>query len=357
MEDENITNQSSDVATLPLESSPSVNYDKIDNVSAQSSMNKPCMCSFIGVLVVITIFLLYSSALENIVFTTTEASEKSDRTGIAQTGSKMHNNDLLKVQILGNNLENRLKDAAAVLEITGNLSAVRGTPDASLLSSIETLHGIPEDADIEKRRVATNILSNYDDFAALYFFMPNGDLYLVEPFEAQENSTTSNFSFREYYQGAVNTTKAYLGDVIISRGSGLPEADVAIPLYYPNNESLVGVWDGEIDFDPIQDGLQSLNLTNNERVVYVDNDGTKIADSDNELAINTGESFFELKSFKNAVNGKSGSIVEEVNGTEMLVAYHPVKALQNTWVVLWMRPIVNDLTENATATTSGLDSV
>ncbi len=91
--------------------------------------------------------------------------------------------------------------------------------------------------------------------------------------------------------------------------------------------------------------LQSLNLTDNERIVCVDRQGQKIADSGNGLSLkpNTtlNESFADLQSFKNAINGESGSITEIINGTRMLVTYHPVKAFSNVWAVLSMEPHVD----------------
>jgi hypothetical protein len=82
--------------------------------------------------------------------------------------------------------------------------------------------------------------------------------------------------------------------------------------------------------------------SNNERIVYVDQQGQKVVDSDiSPLLSNTttqNESFANLHAFKNAIiNGQSGSITELVNGTMMLVSYHPVKAFSNTWAVLLMQ--------------------
>jgi hypothetical protein len=79
-----------------------------------------------------------------------------------------------------------------------------------------------------------------------------------------------------------------------------------------------------------------------ERVVYVDGQGQKIADSagDNQaLRRNTNESFAGLQSFMNAINGESGTITEIVNGTMMVVSYHPVKVFYNTWAILFLRPL------------------
>jgi hypothetical protein len=123
--------------------------------------------------------------------------------------------------------------------------------------------------------------------------------------------------------------------------SGQRQAIIAVPIYSQrDNSTLIGVWAGGIDFHVLNKELQSLNLPPDERAVYVGHNGQKIADS-NVKSSNQIESFANLQSFKNAINGKSGSNMEEVvNGTttsKMLVAYHPIKAFQNTWVVLLMQ--------------------
>jgi hypothetical protein len=292
-------------------------------------------------LVVITL-LLYSAIQENTSFSVS-GSEGSNQTGMSQTDINADDDDILEVQILAKSLEKRLKDVAAILQVTGNLSDVRSTPNASLLSStLESLHGIPEDADLKKRSVAQDIISNYDDIQVIVFLMPNGDVYLEQPYSRQQNLTSNNLSFRDYYRGAVDTESTYLGNAIKSASSNRSEALVAVPLYSPTNQSLLGIWAGGMDFS-LGKQLQSLDLTDSERVVYVDGNGTKIADS-NKTTLNTSESFSDLESFQNAIDGKSGSIEETVSGIPMLVSYYPVEALQNTWAVLWMHTIGDDLT-------------
>ena len=46
--------------------------------------------------------------------------------------------------------------------------------------------------------------------------------YLQEPFILQENLTKTNFSFRDYYKGAIESNDIFMGDVIVSASSGLP---------------------------------------------------------------------------------------------------------------------------------------
>ncbi|HKG87893.1 MAG TPA: hypothetical protein VKA95_06165 [Nitrososphaeraceae archaeon] len=93
-------------------------------------------------------------------------------------------------------------------------------------------------------------------------------------------------------------------------------------------------------FSVLNKELQSLNITSlddNTRVVYVDSNGQKVADSDINKST-TPESFANLNSFKDAINGQAGSTIDTVNNTNMLVTYQPVNAFHNTWVILLMQP-------------------
>ena len=183
--------------------------------------------------------------------------------------------------------------------------------------------------------------------------LPNGDVYLEQPYSRQQNLTSNNLSFRDYYRGAVDTNSTYLGNVVKSASSNRSQAFIGVPLYFPSNQSLLGIWAGGIDFTILNKELQSLNLSqsNNERVVYVDGNGIKVADS--RPGISSNDSFSELESFQNAIRGESGSTVEVVNQTTLSISYYPVEALQNTWAVLWMRLISGDIAENSTATAFG----
>jgi hypothetical protein len=138
-----------------------------------------------------------------------------------------------------------------------------------------------------KRKVAQDILAADKDIQIIFFLMPNGDVYLEQPYSRQENLTVSNLAFRDYYIGAIETGSTYLGDVIISASTGLQIADMIVPIYSEendidvnNNATLVGFWGGGLNFTNLSNSLQSLDLTSDEeRIVYVDGQGQKIADS------------------------------------------------------------------------------
>ncbi|MGA8107480.1 MAG: cache domain-containing protein [Nitrososphaeraceae archaeon] len=257
--------------------------------------------------------------------------------------NSIQNNISLITNILAMNLENRIQKAGAILEITSKLPQVRDVPYAHLLNqTLNTLHGIPQYADIEKRQVVKNILSSNNDLYEIFLLMPNGNMYFLEPYSIQQTLAVNNFAFRDYFQGAIRTNDTYLGNVhTTAAASGARTAKIAVPAYSLNdNSTIAGVWAGSIDFNVLDKELQSLNLTSlddSTRVVYVDSNGQKIADSDiNKSTI--PESFANLKGFKAAIGGQAGSTIDTVDNTKMLVAYQPVNAFHNTWVVLLMQP-------------------
>jgi hypothetical protein len=253
----------------------------------------------------------------------------------------------LLVKLLADDLENRLNKSAAILEITGELPQVKNASYASSISS--ELHGIPKDLDITKRKIAHDILASDKDLQLIFFLMPNGDMYMEEPYSRQENLTGNNFAFRDYYKGAISTGDTYLGDVVISASSGLPQSNIAVPLYSSavnnngkrNNMTLLGIWSGGLNLIEFSKILQSLNLTNGERIVYVDQNGRKVADSNKQsFRTNHNESFANLQAFNNPLREqKPGSVTEMINGTRMLVFYEPVQFHSTTWAVLLLKPL------------------
>jgi hypothetical protein len=104
--------------------------------------------------------------------------------------------------------------------------------------------------------------------------------------------------------------------------------------------TLLGIWSGGLNLTEFSKTLQSLNLADGERIVYIDQNGQKVADSNKQLfRTNQNESFANLQSFNNALREqKTGSVMEMINGTKMFVFYEPVKFGPTAWVVLLMQP-------------------
>ena len=213
-------------------------------------------------------------------------------------------------------------------------------------------HGIPENEELDKRTIFKNIMDISPSISALFFLLPNGDNYVEEPYSYQLNLRKTNFSFRDYYSGALDTGKMYMGNVIMSAASGIPITIVAIPIYaqnlsntaktFGNNNTLIGLIGVDVNFKTFDDFLKSLPLGSNERVVFLDAIGNKIADSSKSNINNQTSLFSGLSSFKNALNGKTGNITEEFDKTKTEISYAPVKSIQNTWVLLWLKQYTNN---------------
>ena len=263
----------------------------------------------------------------------------NNQTNISGAGSiKEPFNELI---LISDVIENRLEKAAKILEFTSKLPEMRDLLFSHLFNT--AFNGIPANADMEKRQIGQEILSKYPkEFVSFLFLMPNGTVYLLEPFARQQNLSTSDLSYRDYYKGVIETKDTFLGNVITSVASGRNQAQLAIPVFglESNNRSIVGILSAGLNFKTYNEILGTNNLKDQERIVLLDSNGTKIADSDpiriTSLSKNAiGDvSFRNLQSFNNAMKGRTGIVEEIVNGSSMLVQYKPVKAIQNNWVIL-----------------------
>jgi len=230
-----------------------------------------------------------------------------------------NNSSLLnELESIRNILESKVTKLATVLQIASNLPQILQHPDINLIDS--KINGIPEDADIEKRKIAKTLLDQFNEFSSIDFLLNNGDVYFFEPFQDQLNRTVTNLSFRDYYQAVEKTKKTYLSDAIISKTTGRNLAVIATPIINKEN-NMTGILLGTINFNNYDKFLQSLNLQNNTRLVLIDKTGVKIGDS-NEKETSASKKSFEKKQFSNltsfklAFKGKSGSIVEKFDGKE-----------------------------------------
>jgi hypothetical protein len=254
------------------------------------------------------------------------------------TTNKINNSSLLinELESIKNILESKVTKLATALQIASNLPQILQSPDVNLIDP--KVNGIPEDADIEKRKIAKILLDQFNEFLSFVFLLNNGDVYFDEPFERQLNRTATNLSFRDYYQAVEQTKKTYLSDAIISITTGRNLAVIATPVINKENE-MTGILLGAINFNNYDKFLQSLNLQNNSRLVLIDKTGVKIGDSNkNETSVSKEsfekKQFSNLTSFKIALKGKSGSIVEKFDGKESQITFLPYDLFQNKRILL-----------------------
>jgi hypothetical protein len=248
-----------------------------------------------------------------------------------------NNSSLLnELESIKNILESKVTKLATVLQIASNLPQILEPPNIDLIDP--KVNGIPEDADMEKRKIAKILLNQFNEFSSIVFLLNNGDVYFDEPFERQLNLTTNNLSFRDYYQVVEQTKKTYLSDAIISKATGRNLAVIATPVINKEND-MTGILLGTINFNNYDKFLQSLNLQNNSRLVLIDKTGVKIGDSnENETSVSKEsfekKQFSNLTSFKLALEGRSGSILEKFDGKESQITFLPYDLFQNKRILL-----------------------
>ena len=87
-------------------------------------------------------------------------------------------NELENIKII---LENKVTKLATALQIASSLPQILQPPDINLIDP--KVKGIPEDADIEKRKIAKILMDQFKEFNSILYYFNNGDIYFFEPFQ------------------------------------------------------------------------------------------------------------------------------------------------------------------------------
>ena len=252
---------------------------------------------------------------------------------IKQQSELITSERLMTINQIASRTELRVNNAVNILKILSKHPHVTSSPSAALID--DKLHGIPEDVDVARRNAMRVVFDEYGGFQNMLFLLPNGDVYINEPFFFQKNMTVSNFAFREWYKEVIDTQKTVISDVVISKSSGKPNIVIAVPVF-SQEESLQGILTGSLSLDIIEERLQDLTSYTDERVLIVDEARTVIADSKRILK---GQYIvIGMGAIENSLSGKSGTVVGTINGTKMFVAYHPVNVDSSTWAILSIQP-------------------
>src|ERR671912_154702 len=293
-----------------------------------------------GIIIAISSIILFSANSPSISIYAQDTQYYNNNTNENNNSPILHELEYIK-----NILESKVTKLATALQIASSLPQILQPPDINLIDP--KVKGIPEDADIEKRKIAKILLDQFKEFNSILYYFNNGDIYFDEPFQDQLNLTATNFSFRDYYQVVNQTKKTHLSDAILSKATGLNLAVIATPVINKDN-NMTGIQSGTINFNNYDEFLQSLNLQNNSRLVLIDKNGVKIGDSnENETSASTKsfekKQFSNLTSFKLALEGKSGSIVEKFGGKVSQITFLPYDLFQNKRILLLIQGCDRDV--------------
>lgn len=233
---------------------------------------------------------------------------------------------------ISSRLELKFSDAITILQITSKNDHITSPPSTSLMD--DKLHGIPENVDADRRKVMHDVFDTYGIFQNMLFLLPNGDVYINEPFAFQQNMTASNFAFRDWFKDVEASHNTVVSQVVVSKSSGKPNVVIAVPVFSQNG-TLQGVLTGSLSLDKVQQHLDQFKSYSNERILITDTVGTIVADSGGTLK--GQKASVDVEAIQKALSGETGTTTYEMNGTDMFVVYHPIKIGQTTWAIISMQ--------------------
>ncbi|MDE1770559.1 MAG: sensor histidine kinase [Thaumarchaeota archaeon] len=250
--------------------------------------------------------------------------------------SDLNNDKQNKIKILADRLELRLSNAINVIKLSSKNEVMQSTPYSSFISY--DLKGIPADMDMPKREIARNLIQVFQDFKYVFYAMPNGDLYITEPFAIQVNNSALNFAFRDWYKGAIQNHDTYVSEVYVSATTKHNVVAISSPVYHDTNSSLAGIWVGVLDINSVKQKLAEENFGKNEHIVIIDHHENLVASNNYDDDFKKIESTSRLKAVDQALTGNSGLEVESISGVHYVIAYDSIPVQNHNWAILSIQP-------------------
>ena len=141
---------------------------------------------------------------------------------------------------------------------------------------VETSGGIKQFEEQTKRTAARFLISDFD-FQSFGLTLRDGRMYLLEPFEHQQNLSKMNFSDREWFQGVLKNKKTYVSNVFVSDATGHPTIVISTPIF-SEKEEIIGMWGGSLDIEYLTEFLSQIKKKNTESLL-LDENMIEIADT------------------------------------------------------------------------------
>ena len=234
-----------------------------------------------------------------------------------------------KIIQLTSTFESEIQDIISLVEITAKLDDVSNLPFADQIKP--ELRGIEKDQDLKKRQIAQDILFNKKSVKAVYFTMPNANMYMIEPYSLQEKISSSNFSFRDWYNGILQTQTTYISESFLPQGVFGNSISVVTPV--KKSGQFVGIWGILVELDYLKTKLNKI-LDKNQNVVLIDHNRNIVVSSNDDSSVN----YNSLTGVRNTLDGKSGNAIESINEINYFITYIPVTVGTHTWALIITDP-------------------
>jgi len=204
----------------------------------------------------------------------------------------------LALNIFAEVVRDRITSIINILEFSSNNHVLSTLPYLSNVS--ETNHGIPAHLDYNKRLAIDNILKIIPDIASIYFVLPDGNIYLGEPYAHQEQLPRLNFADREWYIGVTTTNNTYVSSVFLSASINAPAIAVAVPVLSGNHsnnillsseETPLGYLVGIVNLQSIKEAIKKIDTETIGRFLVIDRNGTELVNPLDSSTNNTIDKF------------------------------------------------------------------
>ncbi|MEX0862660.1 ATP-binding protein [Nitrosopumilus sp.] len=241
-----------------------------------------------------------------------------------------------EVDALSSRFTLRLQYVTGIMELTSKTFPMTKPPTYSNLIS-DQLKGIPQDVDHDKRELARNVFDKKLDLDYVFYAMPNGDIYFLEPFSSQVKLSQLNFAFRDWYVGAMNTGSTYVSEVYVSANENHNVIAFAVPIHSNANQTLNGIFVGALDLGAVQRSLSYVNFGQNEYFLIVDHNNNIVVDSRRSAPD------VEIKRFTLDLNGQSQEnrvniITKSIDEKDHIIAFKTISVGTHKWSIMSIQP-------------------
>jgi len=236
-----------------------------------------------------------------------------------------------QTKLLADIFATRIDKITNLLETSSKHSAIRNISYANQIST--QFMGVPESSDIEKRNVAKDLLQKDPILGGVYFTLPNGDVYLGEPYSAQAQLPRLDFADRDWYKGVSKINDTYISSVFISASTRAPATAIALPVYQDDRKiMLLGYWVGIINIKPLWEKIKDDYQQAEQELIVIDHEGTEMFNSGKYIytEIQSIPSFYENGN-STTVNGDKAK-VRLLEGDILAISY-PIHIRSHVWTV------------------------
>lgn len=235
-----------------------------------------------------------------------------------------------RVNILQTVIDERFSLDIAIIE--GMLSHSITTKFSETDKIDPQLNGIPEFVELDQRSELRQLLQKNPKFESVGLFLPNGDIYLAEPFSSQLNLPKQNYAFRDWYRGAMMNNGIYISEPYETHYTNEITIALSAPIHDPDGK-IIGIFHTTLQLDFLRELVDVQLLESQTELYFVDENGN--------IGIGTSNNKYDEEFFSkliSTIDNNDGNFQEEFFGTEHLIVYKVLDIENKKWFLFLIQP-------------------